>query len=69
MLDTWFSSGLWPLSTMGWPWPEDHPDTVGLLESYNPTSVLMTAREIITLWVSRMTMFNRYFLDGQSALR
>ncbi|MEM9565517.1 MAG: valine--tRNA ligase, partial [Actinomycetota bacterium] len=65
VLDTWFSSGLWPLSTMGWPWPEDHPDTVGLLDSFNPTSVLMTAREIITLWVSRMTMFNRYFLDGQ----
>ncbi|MEM7272753.1 MAG: valine--tRNA ligase [Actinomycetota bacterium] len=67
VLDTWFSSGLWPLSTMGWPWPEDHPETVGLLESFNPTSVLMTAREIITLWVSRMTMFNRYFLDGQLA--
>ncbi len=65
VLDTWFSSGLWPLSTMGWPWPEDYPETVGLLESYNPTSVLMTAREIITLWVSRMTMFNRYFLDGR----
>ncbi|MEL6986051.1 MAG: class I tRNA ligase family protein, partial [Actinomycetota bacterium] len=65
VLDTWFSSGLWPLSTMGWPWPEDHPETVGLLDSFNPTSVLMTAREIITLWVSRMTMFNRYFLDGQ----
>ncbi len=67
VLDTWFSSGLWPLSTMGWPWPEDYPETVGLLESFNPTSVLMTAREIITLWVSRMTMFNRYFLDGQLA--
>jgi valyl-tRNA synthetase len=65
VLDTWFSSGLWPMSTMGWPWPEDHPDAVGLLESYNPTSVLMTAREIITLWVSRMVMFNRYFLDGR----
>ena len=65
VLDTWFSSGLWPMSTMGWPYPEDFPETVGLLESYNPTSVLMTAREIITLWVSRMTMFNRYFLDGQ----
>jgi len=65
VLDTWFSSGLWPLSTMGWPYPEDFPETVGLLETYNPTSVLMTAREIITLWVSRMTMFNRYFLDGQ----
>ncbi len=67
VLDTWFSSGLWPMSTMGWPWPEDYPETVGLLDGYNPTSVLMTAREIITLWVSRMTMFNRYFLDGRLA--
>ncbi len=65
VLDTWFSSGLWPMSTMGWPWPEDYPETLGLLESFNPTSVLTTAREIITLWVSRMVMFNRYFLDGQ----
>ena len=65
VLDTWFSSALWPMSTMGWPYPEDYPETVGLLDSYNPTSVLMTAREIITLWVSRMTMFNRYFLDGR----
>ncbi len=64
VLDTWFSSALWPLSTMGWPYPEDFPETVGLLESYNPTSMLSTAREIITLWVSRMVMFNRYFLDG-----
>jgi valyl-tRNA synthetase len=67
VLDTWFSSGLWPLSTMGWPWPEDYPETLGLLDAFNPTSVLMTAREIITLWVSRMTMFNRYFMDGQLA--
>ena len=65
VLDTWFSSALWPMSTMGWPWPEDYPETVGLLEKYNPTSVLSTAREIITLWVSRMVMFNRYFMDGQ----
>lgn len=65
VLDTWFSSGLWPLSTMGWPWPEDYPETIGLLDSFNPTSVLTTAREIITLWVSRMVMFNRYFLDGR----
>ena len=64
VLDTWFSSGLWPMSTMGWPWPEDYPETVGLLDSYNPTSMLSTGREIITLWVSRMVMFNRYFLDG-----
>ncbi len=65
VLDTWFSSGLWPLSTMGWPFPEDFPETVGLLEAFNPTSVLITGRDIITLWVSRMVMFNRYFLDGQ----
>ncbi len=65
VLDTWFSSGLWPMSTMGWPWPEDFPETVGLLNSFNPTSLLTTAREIITLWVSRMVMFNRYFMDGQ----
>ncbi|MEE9415656.1 MAG: class I tRNA ligase family protein, partial [Acidimicrobiales bacterium] len=65
VLDTWFSSGLWPMSTMGWPWPQDFPETAGLLEAFNPTSVLSTAREIITLWVSRMVMFNRYFLDGQ----
>ncbi len=65
VLDTWFSSGLWPMSTMGWPWPEDYPETIGLLDSFNPTSVLSTAREIITLWVSRMVMFNRYFLDGR----
>ena len=56
VLDTWFSSALWPMSTLGW--PEKTPD----LELWNPTSVLCTAREIITLWVSRMVMFNLYFL-------
>ena len=69
VLDTWFSSALWPMSTMGWPYPEDFPETTGngsdLLSTFNPTSLLSTAREIITLWVSRMVMFNRYFLDGQ----
>ncbi len=69
VLDTWFSSALWPMSTMGWPYPEDFPETTGngsdLLATFNPTSLLSTAREIITLWVSRMVMFNRYFLDGQ----
>ena len=59
VLDTWFSSALWPLSTLGWPQPPD--DMKGLLEAFNPTSTLCTAREIITLWVSRMVMFNRYF--------
>ena len=69
VLDTWFSSALWPMSTMGWPYPDDFPETQGngsdLLSTFNPTSLLSTAREIITLWVSRMVMFNRYFLDGQ----
>ncbi len=55
VLDTWFSSGLWPISTMGW------PEETDLLKTYYPTSVLCTAREIITLWVSRMVMFGQYF--------
>ncbi len=61
VLDTWFSSALWPLSTMGWPNPSAFAGNQGLLEAFNPTSTLCTAREIITLWVSRMVMFNRYF--------
>ncbi|MGP1346019.1 MAG: REP-associated tyrosine transposase [Phycisphaerales bacterium] len=66
VLDTWFSSALWPLNTLGWPDPDQSDDTRGLLAAFNPTSVLTTAREIITLWVSRMVMFNRYFLaEGQ----
>ncbi|MFI4897523.1 MAG: class I tRNA ligase family protein, partial [Phycisphaerales bacterium JB059] len=76
VLDTWFSSALWPHSTMGWPDPAsaasldpDAPDdTADLLRAFNPTSVLTTAREIITLWVSRMVMFNRYFLGQDDDL-
>ena len=68
VLDTWFSSALWPLSTMGWPEPEQAA-TKGLLQAYNPSTVLCTAREIITLWVSRMTMFNRYFRQGTIPFR
>ncbi|MDP7009058.1 MAG: valine--tRNA ligase [Phycisphaerales bacterium] len=64
VLDTWFSSALWPISTMGWPNPEKYPETEGLLDTFNPTSVLCTGRDIITLWVSRMVMFNRYFRGG-----
>jgi len=64
VLDTWFSSGLWPLSTMGWPdpdrWKDQIPEGSDLLKVFNPSSVLCTAREIITLWVSRMVMFNRF---------
>ncbi len=55
VLDTWFSSALWPISTMGW--PEETPE----LNTFYPTDVLCTAREIITLWVSRMVMFGQYF--------
>ena len=47
-LDTWFSSALWPLSTLGW--PENTPD----LDYYYPTDTLVTGREIINLWVARM---------------
>jgi valyl-tRNA synthetase len=55
VLDTWFSSGLWPLSVLGW--PEEKPE----LEYFYPTSVLSTARDIIYLWVSRMMMFGLEF--------
>ena len=51
VLDTWFSSALWPHSTLGW--PENTPE----LRKYYPTSVLSTARDIITLWVARMVIF------------
>jgi valyl-tRNA synthetase len=54
VLDTWFSSALWPFSTMGW--PDDTPE----LETFYPGDVLCTAREIITLWVSRMVMMGQY---------
>lgn len=69
VLDTWFSSALWPISTMGWPEPKDYPETIGLLETFNPSSVLTTGRDIITLWVSRMVMFNRYFRNGTLPFR
>ncbi len=48
VLDTWFSSALWPFSTMGW------PDETALLKKYYPTSVLVTGYDIISFWVSRM---------------
>jgi valyl-tRNA synthetase len=73
VLDTWFSSALWPISTMGWPDPGDFPSEIpegsALLERFNPSTVLLTAREIITLWVSRMVMFNRYFRGGTLPFR
>ncbi len=54
VLDTWFSSALWPFSTMGW--PDDTPE----MRTFYPGDVLCTAREIITLWVSRMVMMGQY---------
>ncbi len=61
VLDTWFSSALWPLSTMGWPknGTSDKPEDQ-LLPYFYPSSVLSTAREILTLWVARMVMFGLY---------
>src|SRR5262249_35661121 len=68
VLDTWFSSALWPLSTLGWPDPAAAgPEFLGMLDAFNPSDALCTAREIITLWVSRMVMFNRYFRSGRVA--
>lgn len=55
VLDTWFSSGLWPFSTLGW--PEQTED----LNYFYPTSLLSTAREIIFLWVARMIMMGLEF--------
>lgn len=59
VLDTWFSSQLWPFSAMGW--PEKTKD----LATFYPTSVLMTGRDIIFLWVSRMMMMGLKFMDQE----
>jgi valyl-tRNA synthetase len=59
VLDTWFSSQLWPFSTLGW--PEETKD----LSTFYPTSVLVTARDIIFLWVSRMVMIGLKFMDAE----
>jgi valyl-tRNA synthetase len=56
VLDTWFSSALWPFSTLGW------PDSTEDLRTFYPTSVLVTARDIIFLWVSRMVMTGLKFV-------
>jgi valyl-tRNA synthetase len=57
VLDTWFSSALWPHSTLGWPEPTTE------LRYYYPTTVLVTSRGIITLWVARMVMTGLYNLN------
>ena len=55
VLDTWFSSGLWPLTTLGW------PENTAELERYYPTSLLVTGFDIIFFWVARMMMFGLHF--------
>lgn len=57
MLDTWFSSGLWPFSTLGW------PDQTADLQRYYPTSVLVTGYDIIYFWVARMIFTALEFTD------
>lgn len=57
-LDTWFSSGLWPFSTLGW------PDKTPELDKYYPTDVLVTGFDIIFFWVARMMMFGYKFMGA-----
>ncbi|HEX5832992.1 MAG TPA: valine--tRNA ligase, partial [Pyrinomonadaceae bacterium] len=59
VLDTWFSSALWPFSTLGWPTETED------LKTFYPTSVLVTARDIIFLWVSRMVMTGMKFMGQE----
>ena len=56
VLDTWFSSGLWPFSTLGW--PQKTPE----LKRFYPTSILVTAHDIIFFWVARMMMLGLHFM-------
>ena len=56
MLDTWFSSALWPFSTLGW--PDETPE----LKRYYPTSALVTGFDIIFFWVARMMMMGLHFM-------
>jgi valyl-tRNA synthetase len=57
VLDTWFSSALWPFSTLGW--PDDTPE----LKRYYPTNTLVTGFDIIFFWVARMMMMGLHFMD------
>lgn len=58
VLDTWFSSGLWPFSTLGW--PDNTPD----LKKFFPTTVLVTGFDILFFWVARMMMFSTHLLKS-----
>ncbi len=63
VLDTWFSSGLWPFSTLGWPERTDD------LKRYYPGDVLVTGFDIIFFWVARMMMMGMHFMDGEVPFR
>ncbi|HZC72105.1 MAG TPA: valine--tRNA ligase [Jatrophihabitans sp.] len=63
VLDTWFSSALWPFSTFGW--PEDTED----LRTYYPTTVLITGYDILFFWVVRMMLFGLYAMKNKEASR
>jgi len=63
VLDTWFSSGMWTFSTMGWPDNFKNGKKMGDLAGYHPTQILETGYEIITLWVSRMIMMSLFALN------
>ena len=59
VLDTWFSSALWPFSTLGW------PEQTDAVKTFYPGSVLVTGFDIIFFWVARMVMFGTRFMDGE----
>jgi valyl-tRNA synthetase len=59
VLDTWFSSALWPFSTMGW------PEKTDLLKTFYPTNVLVTGFDILFFWVARMMMMGIHFMDDE----
>jgi valyl-tRNA synthetase len=61
VLDTWFSSALWPFAVLGWP--------DALEKAWYPTSVLITGRDILNLWVSRMMLTSLQFVDGEIPFR
>ena len=59
VLDTWFSSGLWTFSTLGW------PEQTKELKMFHPTDVLITGFDIIFFWVARMIMFTMHFVKDE----
>ncbi len=61
VLDTWFSSGLWPFSTLGW------PENTEALAKFYPNSVLFTGYDLLFFWIARMMMFGLYLSDGATA--